>query len=130
MSKRKQVQGNMVAQTVKNKCLDGSYLDHRKYMNNYRSKVMRLVRQMKMGKLPSRLDIDRLQNFCQFSLALMDRSSMTDIDKAWLNAETMSFIHADMQIEILDQSSASPEDYRVVLDPEEQANADPESTTS
>jgi hypothetical protein len=124
MSKRKtRVAGTrkflgQIAQVPKNKCLDGTFVDHKKYTKLYRYKTMKVIKDVRAG-IVNEVDIDRLQNFIQFSLALMERATMEDIDKAWRNAEAMSFIHADMEIPIVE----SVDQYSVHLDPQVQQEA-------
>jgi hypothetical protein len=121
MSKRKHkvLPPGIVAQTQKNKCLDGTFIDHKKYLKLYRHHTMRIIRDVRRGVV-NEIDMDKLQNFIQFSLALMDRANMEDIDKAWRNAEAMSFIHADMGIEVV-ETIDERENYEGILDPVVQA---------
>jgi hypothetical protein len=121
MSKRKQktVRPGIVPQTKQNKCLDGTFVDHKKYIKLYRHQTMRVIRDLRRGVV-NEIDMDKLQNFVQFALALADRATMEDIDKAWRNAEAMSFIHADMGIEVVEIEGA---DYEGILDEKVQAEA-------
>lgn len=105
-----------VALSRKNQALDGSFVDHKKYVNLYRHHTMRVIKDVRRGVV-NETDMDKLQNFVQMALALMDRSTVQDIDKAWRNSEAMSFIHADLELEIVENPDTKSEDYACVLDP-------------
>lgn len=130
MSQRKKKVSNGVSTAAKNRSLDGTYVDHKKYVKLYRYHTMRVIKEIRKG-IVNEEDIDRLQNFVQMGLALMDRSNMEDIDKAWRNAEAMSFIHADLGVEVVEPcESHEPEkldkpvnQYSCVLDPHVQKEA-------
>lgn len=122
MSQRKKKTSN-ISQSQKNKALDGTFVDHKKYLNVYRYRTMRVIKDIRNG-IVNEVDVDKLQNFVQMALALMDRATMVDIDKAWRNAEAMSFLHADMGVEVVDQPLKT---YSCVLDSKVQgaANGNP-----
>lgn len=99
--------------------LDGTYTSHKSYVNTYRNNVMRVLRDIEAGTVEED-DIFRLRNFCQWALASMERQSMSDIDKAWRNAEAMSILHHDMEIPVVEEPLPVNEQHRVVLDPAKQ----------
>jgi hypothetical protein len=80
--------------TKLNKSTSGQPVDHRKYIKNYRNNVVRVLNSIRSGAV-SEDDMDRLHNFCQMALALMETAPMAQIEKAWQHAELMSFEHAD-----------------------------------
>lgn len=70
----------------------GQIIDHQKYIKSYRSNVMRVIRDIEAGTV-SELDLEKIRNFCQMSLALMDVVPMHVIQSAWRNAEILSFVN-------------------------------------
>ena len=68
--------------------------EHTNYMQTYRQNVMRVLRDIRQGNVNEE-DLDKLQNFCQMSLALMNVVPMTDIQAAWRNAEMMAYMTAE-----------------------------------
>lgn len=73
----------------------------------YRSNFMRTIRDIRSG-LVNEVDIDKLQNFLQTSLALMNMVPIQIFEDAKRNAEINSFLHE------------ANVDNRVVLDPKKQ----------
>lgn len=78
----------------------GISIDHRKYVDNYRANVMRVLRDIRAG-IVNEEDVDKLQNFCQASLALWNIVDMRTIQSAWTNAEIMGLFKEDLQSQIV-----------------------------
>jgi len=88
----------------KKKNIIANFVDHRVYVDTYRKNVVRVLRNIQKGSVVED-DLNKLLNFCQMSLALLEVVNIDHIRQAWTNAELMSFMHPEA------------EDLEVVLDP-------------
>jgi hypothetical protein len=93
------------------KAENGQIRDHSHYMKTYRSNVMRVLRDVRAGKV-SEEDLDKLQNFCQMSLSLMETAPMHQIESAWRHAEILAFTHE--QVEDVEIVPGQTEPQRIV----------------
>lgn len=76
----------------KNRGLGDVQIDHAKYVRNYKHQVMRVVRDIESGTV-SEEDLAKLRNYCQMSLRLMEKSTMSQIQAAWRDVEITAFVH-------------------------------------
>ncbi len=111
------VQKKAVPMTEQNRNLDGTYTDRQQYVGQYRKRLAEVMRDLKRGSV-SEEDFARLQNFIKFSLAAMDRMSMSDIDKAWMNAEALSILHYEQGMPVVEQPLSTEDLYAVIHDPD------------
>jgi hypothetical protein len=81
----------------------------------YRSNSTRTIREVRKG-LVNELDLDKLQNFIQVSLALMELVSVDTFRQAQRNAELLGFFKGgDAQV-VLDPRKQNPDEPELVLD--------------
>lgn len=85
-----------------------------RYIMHYRMSIMAVFRAIREGRV-SEEELDRLQNFCQFSLNAMQRLPMTDIQGAWRDTEIFGHIH--------DEEGATFVDHQIILDPAKQGQS-------
>lgn len=80
---------------------------HYNYVQTYRRNVMATISAVRNGVIDE-IELDKLQNFCQMSLKMMEKTSLLQLRSIWRDTEIMGLVHPD------DAETA------VVLDPSKQ----------
>jgi len=96
----------------------GQIIDHSRYMKTYRHHVMRILREIREGRVNEE-DLDKLQNFCQMSFSLMETAPMHQIQGAWRHAEILAFEHGQVEDADGRQEGPTTDETQVVLGPTE-----------
>lgn len=94
MNKRKRLSKKM------NVVEGGAVRNHQQYIKTYRHHVQRVLRTIRDGVVTED-DLDRLTNFCQMAVTLMEGAPMRQIEDAWRTTELLAFEHADLQHEVV-----------------------------
>jgi len=63
-------------------------------INGYRIGVMRVISSINKGEVEE-IELEKLNNFAQFALALMEIAGPEQWTRAKLNAELMNYLHDD-----------------------------------
>jgi hypothetical protein len=106
MSSRKSSKSQKVLSRAEN----GAIVDHSKYIKTYRHHIMRVMRAIESGSVEE-IDLEKMRNFLQMSLALMETAPMHQIQGAWRHAEILAFEHGG----VADADSDIGEDHEVIL---------------
>jgi hypothetical protein len=76
----------------------------------YRQNSMRTIRDVRRGMV-NELDVDKLQNFLQVSLALMELVSVSTFEQARMNAELLSFFKGGDTSVVLDPLKQKKQEF-------------------
>jgi len=93
------------SQKVLSRAEGGVIIDHSRYIKTYRHHITRVMRAIEGGTVDE-TDLEKLRNFIQMSLALMETAPIHQIQGAWRHAEILAFTHNDV---------ADADDHQVVL---------------
>ena len=86
---------------------NGQIVDHARYIKTYRYQVTRVLRDIEAGTVNVE-DLEKLRNFCQMSISLMETAPIHQIQSAWRHTEIVAFAHNEVE-------DADTPDYGVVM---------------
>lgn len=74
----------------------GQVIDHSHYIKTYRTNVMRVMRDIEAGTVNLE-DLEKLRNFCQMAVSLMETAPIHQIQAAWRHTEILAFAHEQVE---------------------------------